>query len=140
MTPGSPSEHKRGFGSEELRRAFDASFALPARAAGEELEDLMTIRVCSDDYALRGRELSGFRRFAGFRCLEHPNCLVSSPCRRARAGFRLSLCSVRSDRSPCAVGDGGHDEPSRLRCTRHRVERLSEAFSCDGFSGAGTST
>lgn len=51
--------NRRKLDSEELRRDFDASFAQPSRAAQERLEDLLTIRVCDGDYALRARELSG---------------------------------------------------------------------------------
>jgi len=45
--------------SAELRRAFDAAFALPARAPDETLEDVIAIRVGAEDYVVRGRELSG---------------------------------------------------------------------------------
>jgi purine-binding chemotaxis protein CheW len=53
------SANRRKVDSEQLRREFDASFALSARAADEALEDLLMIRVCEGDYALRARELSG---------------------------------------------------------------------------------
>lgn len=50
---------ERRLSGEELRLAFDASFAAPPRATQVELEDLLLIRVCGQGYALRSRELSG---------------------------------------------------------------------------------
>jgi chemotaxis signal transduction protein len=42
-----------------LRRLFDESFAAPAAATTERLEDLLAIRVGSDPYALRASEIAG---------------------------------------------------------------------------------
>jgi chemotaxis signal transduction protein len=43
----------------ELRREFDAAFALPPRETDETLEDVLAIRVGPETYVLRARELSG---------------------------------------------------------------------------------
>lgn len=43
----------------EMRRAFDASFALPPPQASQDVEDLLAIRVAGDPYALRLREITG---------------------------------------------------------------------------------
>lgn len=50
---------ERKLDSRALRREFDASFAAATRVVDENFEDLLMVRVCSDDYALRARELSG---------------------------------------------------------------------------------
>lgn len=43
----------------EMRRAFDASFALPPAQGSQDVEDLLAIRVAGDPYALRLREITG---------------------------------------------------------------------------------
>jgi chemotaxis signal transduction protein len=43
----------------ELAREFDRSFADPARAADEEVEELLAIRVGGDAYAVRLRDVTG---------------------------------------------------------------------------------
>jgi purine-binding chemotaxis protein CheW len=43
----------------ELAREFDRRFADPARAADEEVEELLAIRVGGDAYAVRLRDVSG---------------------------------------------------------------------------------
>jgi chemotaxis signal transduction protein len=43
----------------ELRQAFDRSFAVPPPNASEEIEDLLTIRVAGDPYAIRLRDIAG---------------------------------------------------------------------------------
>lgn len=43
----------------ELRQAFDLSFALPPPQASQEVEDLLTIRVAGDPYAIRLRDIAG---------------------------------------------------------------------------------
>ena len=43
----------------ELARQFDRSFADPARAADEEIEELLAIRVGGDAYAVRLRDVTG---------------------------------------------------------------------------------
>lgn len=52
-------ERVRGANAEELRREFDRSFALPARVASADLEDVLALRVAFHGYAVRSRELSG---------------------------------------------------------------------------------
>jgi len=37
----------------QLREAFDSSFALPPSLASQEVEDLLTIRLAGDPYAIR---------------------------------------------------------------------------------------
>jgi purine-binding chemotaxis protein CheW len=43
----------------ELRQAFDLSFALPPPQALREVEDLLTIRVAGDPYAIRLCDIAG---------------------------------------------------------------------------------
>jgi chemotaxis signal transduction protein len=43
----------------ELRQAFDRSFALPPPGTSEDVEDLLTIRVAGDPYAIRLRDIAG---------------------------------------------------------------------------------
>ena len=43
----------------ELRQAFDLSFALPPPQELVEVEDLLTIRVAGDPYAIRLRDIAG---------------------------------------------------------------------------------
>ena len=54
----------------ELRQAFDRSFALPPTQASPEVEDLLTIRVAGDPYAIRLREIAGM--VAGRRVVPVP--------------------------------------------------------------------
>jgi purine-binding chemotaxis protein CheW len=54
----------------ELRQAFDRSFALPPPQASPEVEDLLTIRVAGDPYAIRLREIAGM--VAGRRVVPVP--------------------------------------------------------------------
>ena len=42
-----------------LRQAFDRSFALPPSQASQEVEDLLTIRVAGDPYAILLRDIAG---------------------------------------------------------------------------------
>lgn len=59
MSSNDALERASALDADALRRVFDQSFALPARGVDEELEDLVVVRVCSDGYAVRARELSG---------------------------------------------------------------------------------
>lgn len=43
----------------KLREAFDRSFALPPPPASQEVEDLLTIRVAGDPYAIRLCDIAG---------------------------------------------------------------------------------
>ena len=54
----------------ELRHAFDLSFALPPPQASQEVEDLLTIRVVGDPYAIRLRDIAGM--VAGRRVVPVP--------------------------------------------------------------------
>jgi purine-binding chemotaxis protein CheW len=54
----------------ELRQAFDLSFALPPPQASQEVEDLLTIRVAGDPYAIRLRDIAGM--VAGRRVVPVP--------------------------------------------------------------------
>jgi chemotaxis signal transduction protein len=54
----------------ELRQAFDLSFALPPPQALQEVEDLLTIRVAGDPYAIRLRDIAGI--VAGRRVIPVP--------------------------------------------------------------------
>src|ERR1017187_1115486 len=54
----------------EFRQAFDLSFALPPPQASQEVEDLLTIRVAGDPYAIRLRDIAGM--VAGRRVVPVP--------------------------------------------------------------------
>jgi chemotaxis signal transduction protein len=54
----------------EFRQAFDLSFALPPPQAAHEVEDLLTIRVAGDPYAIRLRDIAGM--VAGRRVVPVP--------------------------------------------------------------------
>jgi purine-binding chemotaxis protein CheW len=54
----------------ELRQAFDLSFAVPPPQALEEVEDLLTIRVAGDPYAIRLHDIAGM--VAGRRVVPVP--------------------------------------------------------------------
>jgi len=54
----------------ELRRAFDLSFALLPPQVSQEIEDLLTIRVTGDPYAIRLRDIAGL--IAGRRMVPIP--------------------------------------------------------------------
>lgn len=43
----------------QLRQAFDRSFALPPSQASQEVEDLLTIRLAGDPYAIRLLDIAG---------------------------------------------------------------------------------
>ncbi len=43
----------------QLRQAFDRTFALPPSQASPEVEDLLTIRVAGDPYAIRLLDIAG---------------------------------------------------------------------------------
>lgn len=47
--------------AQALREAFDHSFSLPPPAAPEAPENLLAVRIGSDRYALRTRELAGLQ-------------------------------------------------------------------------------
>jgi chemotaxis signal transduction protein len=46
----------------ELRRAFDAGFAAPPAAQGEQPESLIALRVAGEAFAVRTRQVSGIAR------------------------------------------------------------------------------
>ena len=48
-----PSDSIEGNKAAQLRQAFDRTFALPPSGASPEAEDLLTIRVAGDPYAIR---------------------------------------------------------------------------------------
>jgi len=48
-----PSDSIEGNKAAQLRQAFDRTFALPPSGASPEVEDLLTIRVAGDPYAIR---------------------------------------------------------------------------------------
>jgi chemotaxis signal transduction protein len=72
-----------------LRQAFDASFAEPARPAGEGLVSLLTIRVGGDPYAVRLSECAAVH--AGRKIAPLPS---DAPGLLGLAGFRGSLLPV----------------------------------------------
>ena len=48
-----PNDNIDGHKAAQLRQAFDCTFALPPSLASPEVEDLVTIRVAGDPYAIR---------------------------------------------------------------------------------------
>jgi len=75
--------------SQSLRRAFDNSFAEPLRVESDQLEDLLSILVAGDAYALRLAEISGL--FVDRRVTPLPGPL---PELLGIAGFRGAMIPV----------------------------------------------
>ena len=73
----------------ELRQAFDLSFALPPPQASQEVEDLLTIRVAGDAYAIRLRDIAGI--VAGRRVVPVPAVTLDL---LGLAGIRGDVVSV----------------------------------------------
>jgi purine-binding chemotaxis protein CheW len=73
----------------ELRQAFDLSFALPPPQASPEVEDLLTIRVAGDPYAIRLRDIAGI--VAGRRVVPVPAVTLDL---LGLAGIRGGVVSV----------------------------------------------
>jgi purine-binding chemotaxis protein CheW len=73
----------------ELRQAFDLSFALPPPQASQEVEDLLTIRVAGDPYAIRLRDIAGI--VAGRRVIPVPAVTLDL---LGLAGIRGDVVSV----------------------------------------------
>ena len=73
----------------ELRQAFDLSFALPPPQASQEVEDLLTIRVAGDPYAIRLRDIAGI--VAGRRVVPVPAVTLDL---LGLAGIRGDVLSV----------------------------------------------
>ncbi len=73
----------------ELRQAFDLSFALPPPQASQEVEDLLTIRVAGDPYAIRLRDIAGI--VAGRRVVPVPAVTLDL---LGLAGIRGGVVSV----------------------------------------------
>jgi len=74
---------------EELRRAFDQSFAEPVRVDTRETIDFISIRVAGDPYAIRMTEIAGL--FADVRITSCPSPIAEL---RGIAGFRSTLTPV----------------------------------------------
>jgi purine-binding chemotaxis protein CheW len=72
-----------------LRSAFDRSFAEVARTQGEAFEELLTIRVAGDPYALRLAECAGL--FVDRKITPLP---TTAPGLLGLAGFRAALVPV----------------------------------------------
>jgi chemotaxis signal transduction protein len=73
----------------KFRQAFDLSFALPPPQASQEVEDLLTIRVAGDPYAIRLRDIAGM--VAGRRVVPVPAVTLDL---LGLAGIRGGLVSV----------------------------------------------
>ena len=73
----------------ELRQAFDLSFALPPPQASQEVEDLLTIRVAGDPYAIRLSDIVGI--VAGRRVIPVPTVTLDL---LGLAGLRGDVVSV----------------------------------------------
>src|ERR1035437_2435564 len=73
----------------ELRQAFDLSFALPPPRASQEVEDLLTIRVAGDPYAIRLSDIAGI--VAGRRVIPVPAVTLDL---LGLAGIRGGVVSV----------------------------------------------
>src|ERR1035437_7130077 len=75
--------------SAKLRQAFDRSFALPPSQASQEVEDLLTIRVAGDPYAILLRDIAGM--VAGRRVVPVP---AVTPDLLGLAGIRGGIVPV----------------------------------------------
>lgn len=71
-----------------LRRAFDRSFSLPLEEASQEVDDLLSVRIAGDPFAIRLRDIAGV---IGRRTI------VSVP---AAAPGLLGLAGIRGDLVP----------------------------------------
>ena len=85
----------------ELRHAFDLSFALPPPQASQEVEDLLTIRVAGDPYAIRLRDIAGM--VAGRRVVPVPAVTLDL---LGLAGIRGGVVSVFGLASILGYGQG----------------------------------
>ena len=75
--------------SAKLRQAFDHSFALPPSQASPEVEDLLTIRLAGDPYAIHLRDIAGM--VAGRRVVPVP---AVTPDLLGLAGIRGGIVPV----------------------------------------------
>jgi len=75
--------------SAKLRQAFDHSFALPPSQASPEVEDLLTIRLAGDPYAIRLLDIA--RMVAGRRVVPVP---AVTPDLLGLAGIRGGIVPV----------------------------------------------
>lgn len=90
----------------ELRRHFDASFALALTASSPDLEDVLLVRVGGDGYALRLRELAGL-------VARRPIVPVPSPAPGllGLAGIRGEIVPVFGLSSLLGYGDDAQTPP-----------------------------
>jgi purine-binding chemotaxis protein CheW len=73
----------------QLRQAFDRTFALPPSLASPEVEDLLTIRVAGDSYAIRLLDIAGI--VTGRRVVSVPSV---TPDLLGLAGIRGGIVPV----------------------------------------------
>jgi chemotaxis signal transduction protein len=90
----------------ELAREFDRSFADPARAAAEGIEELLAIRVGGDPYAVRLRDVTGL--LADRKIVPLP---TPEPALLGLVGLRNGIAPVYSLAALLGYGAGG--EPPR---------------------------
>jgi chemotaxis signal transduction protein len=88
----------------ELRQAFDRSFASPPSDAAAEVDDLLTIRVAGDPYAIRLRDIAGV--VSGRRIVPVPS---ATPDLLGLAGIRGGVVPVFGLGS--ILGYGATDAP-----------------------------
>ena len=106
----------------ELRNSFDLSFALPPPPASQEVEELLTLRVAGDPYAIRLRDIAGM--VAGRK-------VVSLP---AAASDLLGLVGIRGGVVPVfglasILGYGQAPESARWMLLCGGEEPIALAFS-----------
>jgi chemotaxis signal transduction protein len=120
---------ERGFlaSADELRRAFDIAFAQPSAGRGDSAEAFLALRVGSDAYAVRVREIAGF---AAARKVVP----LSSPIPEM-----LGLASIRGGLVPvyglaALLGYGDRDGPPRWFLLCGGADSLALAFAdFDGY-------
>jgi chemotaxis signal transduction protein len=107
----------------ELRDAFDRARAIPfASQAGEQMENLLAIRVCGDPYAIRISEISGLANDRKIVVL--PSAV---PELIGMAGIRGALIPVYS--LAALLGYGAEAAPGRWLALCGAEEPVGLAFS-----------
>ena len=105
-----------------LRQAFDLSFALSPPPASPEVEDLLTLRVAGNPYAIRLRDIAGI--VAGRKVVPVP---AITPGLLGLAGIRggvvpvfglASILLAREDASRLLLFGGGFSRDTLLQLCR----------------------
>jgi chemotaxis signal transduction protein len=113
--------------ADELRRAFDLGFAAPSAEPGDGAEAFLALRVGTDAYAVRVREIAGFA--AARKVVPLPSLIPEM----------LGLASVRGSLVPvyglaALLGYGDRDGPLRWFLLCGGTDPLALAFAdFDGY-------